>query len=93
MSNVYGENMVKMKIEQKIVAIYTVIGAVSGLISNYLTAISVFWAAISAFMIYFGTVLPILKAKEGKKKKSISFNAAMTFFLVWATVWVFLFNL
>ena len=85
--------MPKMKLEQKIVAIYTVIGFAGGLISNYLTASSIFLALLVPYVIYFVCVLPLVKKVKDKKMKKIVFNSLFTFFLVWLTVWIFFYNL
>jgi len=85
--------MVKMKLEQKIVALYTVIGVIAGTISNYLATTSTLLAVVAAVVIYFGTSIPLMKGKDEKTRKKIAFNSGMTIFLVWATVWVFLYNL
>ncbi|MEM5829799.1 MAG: hypothetical protein QW040_01445 [Candidatus Aenigmatarchaeota archaeon] len=81
-----------MKIEQKIVGIYTILGLISGFIANHLhtTFGSIITLAIS-FAIYFISLPPFLIFV--KKKNVLLYNSSITFFLCWLTVWVLLYNL
>ena len=85
--------MPNIKLDQKIVAIYTVIGLAAGIISNYLTGNSVILAMILPLILYFITLIPLVKKTGEKRRKRIVLNSFLTLFLMWATVWIFLYNL
>ncbi len=83
-----------MKIDQKVVAVYTVIGLLGGLISNYLMGTNVILASVVPFAMCLSTLFPLVKLTKNESKKSrILFNGFFTFFLVWMTVWILLYNL
>jgi Mn2+/Fe2+ NRAMP family transporter len=82
-----------MKLEQKIVAIYTVAGLMFGVISHYLTASSLLLALVLPVVSYFITVWPFVKLLKEKDTKKNILSGFMTFFLVWITVWIFFYNL
>lgn len=85
--------MVKMKIEQKIVAAYSVIGLACGLISDYFTPANLTFALLVPAAIYFATMLPLVKLVKEQKMRMLVSNSLITFFLVWIMVWVFLYNI
>lgn len=85
--------MDKKKLDQRIVAIYTVFGAAAALVANYLNPLSTALALILPFAAYLATLAPIVKGKGKKEKQRIILNSFLTLFLVWATVWIFFFNL
>ena len=83
-----------MKIDQKVVAVYTVIGLLGGLISNYLMDTSVILASVVPFALCLLSLLLFVQMVKNESKKSrILFNGFFTFFLVWMTVWILLYNL
>ncbi|MEM5879437.1 MAG: hypothetical protein QXU74_03015 [Candidatus Aenigmatarchaeota archaeon] len=83
-----------MKTEQKIVMIYTLLGLVSGFMTNYLHTLelNLIIAIAISFSIYFVT-LPLLLISTKKKKTMLFYNSFVTFLLVWLTIWILLYNL
>jgi hypothetical protein len=85
--------MDKKKMDQRIVGVYTVVGAVAGLLAQYLTPISIQLALIIPFSMYLASLAVFVRGTRGKERNRVIFNSFLTLFLVWATVWVFFFNL
>lgn len=85
--------MDKKKLDQKIVGVYTVVGAVAGLMAHYLTSMSIHLALIIPFSMYLASLAVFVRGTEGKKRSRIIYYSFFTLFLVWSTVWVFFFNL
>jgi O-antigen/teichoic acid export membrane protein len=82
-----------MKVEQKIVMVYTILGILSGFLTNYLFSEFGLIVAIStSFAIYFLSFL-LLVIFVKKKKIMLFYNSFMTFLLVWLTIWILLYNL
>lgn len=85
--------MVTIKLEQKIVGVYSVIGAVCGVLSDYLTSFSLLYAFILPAAIYVATLFPFMKVVKEKGVKKFALSGFVTFFLLWITVWIFFHNL
>lgn len=81
-----------MKKEQKLVMIYTVLGVLCGLLSNYMVS-SLPFALMLPAVIYFVSLFLLMKISKESKLKMVISNTLITFFAVWITVWVFLYNL
>jgi len=83
-----------MKLEQKIVLIYLVIGMVMGVLSNYLFAsMGLLVAIITPFVVYAVTIAALLNIVKERKVKTVVLNSFVTFILFWLVVWIFLFNI
>lgn len=82
-----------MKLEQKIVAAYLLVGFVCGILSNYLASINLTYALLVPLGIYFVTLVPLVKVIKERRFRMLISNSLVTFFLVWVMVWVFLYNL
>jgi len=82
-----------MKLEQKIVAAYLLVGLVCGILSNYLASINLAYALLVPLGIYFVTLVPLVKVVKERRFRMLISNSLVTFFLVWIMVWVFLYNL
>jgi len=85
--------MLNMRIEQKIVAVYSVVGLVCGVLSNYLTALNLTFALLVPVAGYFATLLPLVRIVKERKFRMLLSNSLITFFLLWIMIWVFLYNL
>lgn len=83
-----------MRVEQKIVMVYTILGLLSGFLTNYSHGVGLWLevAIVAPFSLYFIS-LPFLAAIVRKKKTTVFYNSFLTFLLVWLTVWILLFNL
>ena len=81
-----------MKVEQKIVMIYTFLGFVSGFLTNYTIGLGLTIAFSIPFIIYFIS-LPFLTYLVKKRKIILFYNSFVTFILVWLTIWILLYNL
>jgi hypothetical protein len=82
-----------MKLEQKIVAAYLMVGLVCGILSNYLASINLTYALLVPLGIYFVTLVPLVKVVKERRFRMLISNSLVTFFLVWVMAWVFLYNL
>jgi hypothetical protein len=71
-----------------LVAVFTVLGIVAGLISNYLSMF-----LFIPVLMYVIAVFPLLKGKKQKDKVRIVQNSLITFVLMWVVVWILLHNL
>lgn len=83
-----------MKVEQKIVFAYTILGILLGFMTNYLLKMNVdlILALVLPFAVYFASLLPLMTlAKE--KKSLLFYNSFITFILVWLTAWVLFYNI
>jgi FtsH-binding integral membrane protein len=81
-----------MKVEQKIVFAYTILGLFSGFLTNYLfmAGLGLIVATAAPFAIYF---ISLSFLAVFTKKKMLFYNSFVTFLLVWLTVWILLYNL
>lgn len=82
-----------MRIEQKIVAVYSVVGGVCGFLSNHLTQINLTYALLVPIGGYFVTLLPLIRIVKERRLRMLISNSLVTFLLVWMMTWVFLYNL
>jgi hypothetical protein len=82
-----------MKVEQKIVIVYTILGLISGFLTNYLfmAGLGLIVAVSTPFAVYFIS-LSLLTAFV-KKKTLLFYNSFVTFLLVWLTIWILLYSL
>jgi len=83
-----------MKIDQVVVAIYVLLGAALGLVSNYFNKnlASLILAFIIPLAVYLITVFPLIKFVKQKKRKWLIQNSLMAFFLIWFIVWIIAHN-
>jgi hypothetical protein len=81
-----------MKIEQKLVTLYTVMGVLCGILSNYLMS-NLMFALLLPVACYLGSIVMVIKMVKERKLRMIISNSLITFFAVWITMWVFLYNL
>lgn len=79
-----------MKIEKLSASLYSVLGILSGFISDYFSFS--FVPLILPLIIFVGSMYFILKKfKPNKRKKFVAENF-LTFVLFWVVVWILLFN-
>lgn len=83
----------KIKIDQKIVMVYTAIGLLAAFVSNSLSDNTTFSVLIPAVIYAAATGLAYFLEKGEKNRKKILTNSLMTFVLVWLTVWILFYNL
>jgi len=84
----------EIKLEQKLTAAYMVLGAACGVLADYIaTNASLLYALLVPLAIYAVTITALVKLMRGQKKSVLVSNSLTTFILVWAVVWVFLFNI
>ena len=83
-----------MKVEQKIVFAYTILGILLGFLTNYLfkSGVDLTIATAIPFVVYFVSLLPLITLVK-EKKSWLFYNSFITFILVWLTVWVLFYNL
>jgi hypothetical protein len=83
-----------LKLEQKIVLVYTIFAALLGIATNYLlkNGFDLIISLGSPFVIYFVSLL-LLTTLIKEKKSRLFYNSFITFILVWLTVWVLLYNI
>ena len=82
-----------MKLEQKLVLIYLVIGIVMGVLSNYLYKnMGLAVGVITPFVDYAISIAAFLNIVKERKVKSVVINSFVTFILFWLVIWIFLFN-
>jgi hypothetical protein len=89
--------MDKKKLDQKIVGVYTVVGAVAAIMAQYIIGLDIVLKYQLSLVIPFGMYLLTLgyfvRGTESKERSRIIFYSFFTLFLVWATVWIFFINL
>lgn len=83
-----------MRIEQKIVFVYMILGIFLGLVTNYLlkTGIDLIIAMSLPFLVYLSSLFPLISLVK-QKKSLLLLNSFITFILVWPTVWILLYSL
>jgi len=83
-----------LKVEQKIVFAYTILGILLGFLTNYLfkSGVDLTIATAIPFVVYFVSLLPLITLVK-EKKSWLFYNSFITFILVWLTVWVLFYNL
>jgi len=83
----------EFKTDQKLASAYLALGAACGLLSNSLTNIMLPYALILPLVIYAATTFALLRFARGQKRMPMITTSFLTFVLVWAVVWVVLFNI
>jgi len=83
-----------LKVEQKIILVYTILGISLGFATNYLLKINIDLTIALAlpFVVYFLSFLPLTILVK-QKKSLLFYNSFISFVLIWLTVWVLLYNL
>ena len=83
-----------MKVEQKIVFAYTILGTLLGFLTNYLfkSGVDLTIAIAIPFVVYFVSLLPLITLVK-EKKSWLFYNSFITFLLIWLTVWILFYNL
>jgi hypothetical protein len=83
-----------IKLEQKLTAAYLALGAACGVLADYLATNAMLpYALLVPLVVYAATVTALARLMKGQKTSKLVSNSLMTFVLVWAVVWVFLFNI
>jgi hypothetical protein len=85
--------LVSVKREQGMAVLYSAMGVVAGLISQSFWGKDALIALAMPLVVYAVVTVPLMRILSEKRKGLIFSNTFMTFMLVWATVWVLLFNL
>jgi len=83
----------EIRLEQKMAAAYLALGVACGVFSNYLAESMLLYALLLPLAVYAISVAVLAKLMRGQKKSQLISNSLLTFMLVWAVVWVFLYNL
>lgn len=82
-----------MKVDQKIILVYLIVGIVLGCFSYYFSINSnLILACLFPLAIFCLFLLPLFKLVREKKKKWLIWNSLVTFLLVWILVWLTLYN-
>lgn len=87
-----------LKTEQKIVLIYSILGASVALTSSFFTSSlspvnNLFIAFLFPVLIYLVALGILLKTVKHKRVKSLLYNSFMSYFLLWLVIWILLYNL
>lgn len=83
-----------IKLDQKLTAVYMALGAAAGVLANWLAEGGMLpYAFLAPLAIYAATVAVLARLAKGQKASKLVSGSLMTFVLVWAVVWVFLFNI
>jgi hypothetical protein len=80
-----------MKLEKNIVIIYTFLGLIAGILSNYINPFE--FAILVSVVIYLIPTIFLIKRVKSKRIKWLISNSLVTFLLVWFVVWIFLNNI
>jgi hypothetical protein len=87
----------EFKIDQKIVLIFFALGAVIALVSDFFSSLypegGLFVAVLFPFAVYAVALSALLKTVRQKKIKSLVYNSFMSYFLIWAVIWILFYNL
>ncbi|MFH1622977.1 MAG: hypothetical protein ABIA12_00440 [Candidatus Aenigmatarchaeota archaeon] len=83
----------EIKLEQKVVAAYSALGVASGVLSNYFEAGPLVYAVLLPLAAYAASAAVMFRLGRGQKRSQLLSNSLVTFLLVWAVVWIFLYNL
>ncbi|TAL47909.1 hypothetical protein EPN87_01885 [archaeon] len=79
-----------MKTEQKINLVYAALGAGAGAISNSVTTLIAFGAAIAIFAASFAVMKRYVRTRKNSWLLS---NSLASYLLTWLSVWILMFNL
>lgn len=87
-----------VKLDQKIVTIYTLLGMILAVISQYVVVSDLLGMGMLLSLLIpsvtYGVSLQLLTKKlTEKKRKRVYSTSFVTLFFVWATVWILIFNL
>ena len=84
-----------MKVDQVVVFIYVLLGAATGILSNYFNKSlgSLTLAFIVPIVVYLATVFPLIRFVKQKQKKWLIQNSLIGFFLIWIIVWIIAHNM
>lgn len=74
-----------------IIIAFSSLGIFAGIVSNYLSDLTL--SLLVPSIVYFLSVIAMIKFVKGKRKRWMIYNSFVTFILVWIVVWIFLFNL
>lgn len=85
--------MSEVKLDQKIVGVYSILGIICGFVSNYFTATSLSYSLMIPLGIYAISTVPLLRLTKEQKTQTVVSGSILTFLLVWVMVWVFLYNI
>jgi hypothetical protein len=85
--------MVNVKREQGMAVLYSALGIAAGMISHFFAGGDVLLALTAPLAVYIVVTIPLVRILNEKRKGLIFSNTFMTFLLMWATVWILLFNL
>lgn len=77
-----------MKIERIVIASFSTLGILVGIVSSYLDA---FIAVPLAIFVYIMSIIPSFKFFVGKKRRWFIQNSLITFILMWLMVWILLY--
>lgn len=87
----------EFKMDQKIVLIFFALGAVVALVSDFFTVLypenGLIIAALFPFAVYAVALSTLLKTVRQMKTKSLIYNSFMSYFLIWAVIWILFYNL
>ncbi len=87
----------ELKIEQKIVLAYFILGAAVAIVSNFFSSLSpvnnLFVALLFPLAVYAVALFILIKTVRHKKMKSLMYNSFLSYFLIWIVIWVLLYNL
>ncbi len=83
----------EVKLDQKIVGVYSILGIICGFVSNYFTATSLSYSLMIPLGIYAISTVPLLRLTKEQKTQTVVSGSILTFLLVWVMVWVFLYNI
>ena len=91
------EFKMELKIEQKIIAAYFLLGVVVAFTSTAAATLSpsngLVISLLTTFVIYVAALAVLLKVVKYKKVKTLLKTSFMAYFLIWFVVWVLLGNL
>ncbi|MEM5836490.1 MAG: hypothetical protein QW451_01085 [Candidatus Aenigmatarchaeota archaeon] len=82
-----------MKVEKKIVLIYSLLGIVLAFATNYFSQLGNIFLALALPLAVYSFSLPLLFLSLKGKKFLIFYNSLITFFLIWFIFWIFFYNL
>lgn len=80
-----------MNLDKKLIGIYTLLGVVLGVVSNYFSSL-IYQLAIP-LAVYLISFFILIRYEKSKKPKWLFYNSFLTFLLVWFMVWILLYNL
>jgi hypothetical protein len=92
-----SEIKMEFKMDQKVVLIFFALGAAIALISDFFTSLypenGLLVATLFPFVVYVVALSVLLKTVRQMKIKSLIYNSFMSYFLIWAVIWILFYNL